>query len=151
MAQGELTIAFQVIMHEVRLASADADRGKSESKVCGTCHTLEKGGPNKVGPNVWGVVDRTRATEPGFDYSSAMKAKGGKWTFEDLDKFLAYPQGYIPGTNMTFGGIQNSSQRANLIAYLRALSDNPVPLPNPSAAPNAETSTPGAALVVPTN
>jgi len=121
---------------ETRLASADANKGKPETKVCMTCHTLEKNGPNKVGPNLWGVVDRPRASHPGFDYSSAIKAKGGKWTFEELDKFLTHPQGYIPGTKMTFGGIQNPEQRANLIAYLRTLSDNPVPLPKAAAAPS---------------
>jgi cytochrome c len=62
-----------------------------------------------------------------------MKAKGGKWTFEELDKFLTHPQGYIPGTKMTFAGFQKPTQRANLIAYLRTLSDNPVPLPNATA------------------
>jgi cytochrome c len=121
---------------ETRLASADVDRGKSESRVCMTCHTLDKGGPNKVGPNLWGVVDRPRASHPGFDYSAAMRAKGGKWTFDELDNFLTHPQGYIPGTKMTFSGIQNPDQRANLIAYLRTLSDNPVPLPK-AAAPTA--------------
>ncbi len=118
---------------ETRLASADVDRGKAESKVCMTCHTLEKGGPNKVGPNLWGVVDRTRASEPGFDYSAAMKTKGGKWTFDELDKFLTHPQGYISGTKMTFSGLPKADQRANLIAYLRTLSDNPVPLPKAAA------------------
>ncbi len=116
-----------------RLASADVNRGKAETKICMACHTLTKGGPNKIGPNLWGVVDRPRASEPGFDYSAAMKSKGGKWTFDELDKFLTHPQGYIPGTKMTFGGFQNPEQRANLIAYLRTLSDNPVPLPKASA------------------
>ena len=118
---------------ETRLAKADVDRGKSETKVCMTCHTLEKNGPNKVGPNLWGVVDRPRASHPGFDYSAAMKAKGGQWTFDELDKFLAHPQSYIAGTKMTFNGIQNADQRANLIAYLRTQSDNPVPLPQAAA------------------
>jgi cytochrome c len=102
-----------------------------------TCHTLEKDGPNKVGPNLWGVVDRPRASHPGFDYSAAMKGKGGKWTFDKLDKFLAHPQGYIPGTKMTFSGIQNADQRANLIACLRTRSDNPVPLPEAAAPASA--------------
>lgn len=125
---------------ETRLAKADMDRGKAETKICMTCHTLEKNGPNKVGPNLWGVVDRPRASHPGFDYSAAMKAKGGKWTFDELDKFLTHPQGYIPGTKMTFTGIQNADQRADLIAYLRTQSDNPVPLPQaapPAAAGNS--------------
>ena len=122
---------------EVRLAKADADRGKAETKVCMTCHTLAKDGPNKVGPNLWSVVDRPRASHPGFDYSAAMKQKGGKWTFDELDKFLAHPQGYIPGTKMTFNGIDNPDQRANLIAYLRTQSDNPVPLPQAAAPASA--------------
>lgn len=111
------------------LASASVDRGKADIKVCGTCHDFEKGGPNKIGPNLWGVVDRPRASEPGYDYSSAMKAKGGKWTFDELDEFLTHPQGYIPGTKMTFTGFSRGAQRADVIAYLRTVSDNPVPLP----------------------
>jgi cytochrome c len=125
---------------ETRLAKANLDRGKAETKICMTCHTLEKGGPNKIGPNLWGVVDRPRASHPGFDYSAAMKAKGGKWTFDELDKFLTHPQGYIPGTKMTFAGFENPDQRGDLIAYLRTQSDNPVPLPQaapPASATNA--------------
>jgi cytochrome c len=87
------------------------------------------------------VVDRPRAFHPGFDYSAATKAKGGKWTFDELDKFLAHPQSYIAGTKMTFNGIQNTDQRANLIAYLRTQSDNPVPLPQ-AAAPASTGSAP---------
>ena len=105
-----------------------------------TRHTLDKDGPNKVGPNLWGVVERPRASHPGFDYSAAMKAKGGKWTFDELGKCSTHPQGSIPGTKMTFGGIQNPDQRADLIAYLRTLSDNPVPLPQ-ATAPAASGST----------
>jgi cytochrome c len=119
----------------VRLASADVDRGKSASRVCMACHTFEKGGPNRIGPNLWNVVDRARASEGGYDYSSAMKVKGGKWTYEELDKFLTHPQANIPGTKMTFGGIQNARQRADLIDYLRTISDNPAPLPKVAAAP----------------
>ena len=127
-----------------RLAHADVNRGKSISRVCMTCHTLAKGEPNKVGPNLWNVVDRPRASEAGFDYSAAMKAKSGKWSFEELDKFLTHPQGYIPGIKMTFSGIQNDNQRGDLIAYLRTLSDNPAPSPpapeaNAHAGPAAST------------
>jgi cytochrome c len=105
------------------------DRGKSISKACISFHTLEKGGANKVGPNLWGVIDRSRASEPGYDYSAAMKSRGGKWTFEDLDKFLAHPQSYVAGTNMTYSRIQDPERRADLIGYLRTLPDNPVSLP----------------------
>jgi cytochrome c len=118
----------------VLLASANPDRGKGTTRLCQACHTLDKGGPNRVGPNLWGVVGRKRATEPGYDYSSAMKAKGGTWTFDELNKFLAGPQKYIPGTKMTFAGVSNDKQRADLIAYLRTQSDNPLPLPKPQEA-----------------
>jgi cytochrome c len=115
----------------VLLASANPDHGKSTTRLCQACHTLDKGGPNRVGPNLWGVVGRKRASEAGYDYSSAMKAKGGTWTFDELNKFLAGPQKYIPGTKMTFAGVSNDKQRADLIAYLRTQSDNPLPLPKP--------------------
>jgi cytochrome c len=128
-----------------RLAQADISRGKSISKVCMTCHTLAKGAPNKIGPNLWNVVDRPRASEPGFDYSTAMKAKGGKWSFDELDKFLTHPQGYVPGTKMTFGGIENAQQRGDLIAYLRTLSDHPTPLPEAAAAAPASSAITGSA------
>ncbi len=118
-----------------RLANADPGRGKSAVRVCSTCHTFDKGGRNGIGPNLWGVVNRPRASEAGYSYSAAMKAKGGAWTYEDLDQFLAHPQAIIPGTKMTFGGIRNARQRADVIAYLRTLSDHPAPLPQASASP----------------
>lgn len=117
------------------LAAANADHGKDISKVCMACHTLQKGEPNKIGPNLYGVVGRPRASEPGYDYSAAMKAKGGSWTFDELNKFLSGPRNYIPGTKMTFAGLDNEHQRADLIAYLRTLSDNPQPLPKAAEAP----------------
>jgi cytochrome c len=123
------------------LASANVDQGKSISKICMACHTLQKGEPNKIGPNLWGVVGRPRASEPGYDYSAAMKAKGGSWTYDELNKFLTGPRNYIPGTKMTFAGLESEHQRADIIAYLRTLSDNPVPLPSAAQAP--ATSKPG--------
>jgi cytochrome c len=119
----------------VLLAKASVEKGKATAKQCQACHTLEKGGPNRVGPNLWGVVDRPRASEAGFNYSAAMKAKGGKWTFEELNKFLTNPRGYISGTAMSFAGLARDQQRADVIAFLRTLSDNPVPLPKPESAP----------------
>lgn len=118
---------------EVRLASSSAERGQSAAKVCLACHTFDKGGPNKVGPNLWGVVNRPRASEAGFSYSAAMKAKGGEWSFEELDKFLANPKGYIPGTAMGFTGITKDTQRADVINYLHTLADKPVDLPKAAA------------------
>jgi cytochrome c len=117
----------------VRLAKASVDKGKSIAKQCQACHTFEKGGPNRVGPNLYGVVDRPRASHPGFNYSSAMKSKGGKWTFDELDKFITDPRGDISGTAMTFAGIKNDQQRADVIDFLHTLSDNPEPLPKPEA------------------
>ena len=87
---------------EKRLASADPARGETSAKKCQACHTFNKGEPNRVGPNLYGVVGRDRASAPGFNYSAAMKGKGGKWTPEEIDHFLANPRGYIPGTSMTF-------------------------------------------------
>jgi cytochrome c len=114
---------------EKLLASASPDRGQAVSKQCGACHTFVKGGPNGQGPNLYGIVDRPRASAPGYDYSAAMKAKGGTWTIDELNKFLTKPQGYIPGTKMTFGGLARENQRADLITYLNSLADSPKPLP----------------------
>jgi cytochrome c len=94
-----------------------------------TCHNFQKGGPNAVGPNLYGIVGRPRASAPGFAYSDAMKAKGGEWTIDDLNKFLTNPREFVPGTKMTFAGLPRESQRADVIAYLNTLADNPKPLP----------------------
>ena len=113
----------------VRLASADADKGKGGTKACQACHSFEKGGPNKVGPDLWDIVEREKAHAAGFDYSAGLKEKGGTWTYEDLDHFLENPKGYVKGTKMAFAGISSPTERANVIAYLRTLSDSPKPLP----------------------
>jgi cytochrome c len=117
----------------VRLAKASVEKGQAIAKQCQACHTFEKGGPNRVGPNLYGIVASERGEGRGFGFSAAMKAKGGKWTFEELDKFIADPRGYIPGTAMTYAGIKNEQQRADVIDYLHTLSDNPVPLPKAQA------------------
>ncbi len=118
---------------EAVLASASIEKGQATAKQCQACHTFEKGGPNRVGPNLYGVVGRPRASEPGFNYSAAMKAKGGTWTFGELYAFLANPRGYIPGTNMTFAGLSRGQQRADVIDFLHTLSDSPLPLPKAAA------------------
>lgn len=114
---------------ETLLASSDAKRGETAAKKCLACHTFEKGGPNRVGPNLWGVVNRPKASEAGFNYSAAMKAKGGEWSFDDLNHFLLSPKGFVPGTAMSFAGITRASERADVVNYLHTLADSPAPLP----------------------
>lgn len=122
----------------VRLASSDPGKGQAAAKQCAACHTFEKGGPNRVGPNLYGIVDRPKASHEGFNYSAALKGKGGTWTYDDLDQFIASPKGYIPGTSMGYAGLTRGGQRADLINYLHTLSDNPVPLPKAAEAAPAE-------------
>jgi cytochrome c len=114
---------------ETLLASADIKRGETATKKCQACHTLEKGGPNRVGPNLWGAVGRHRAAVDNFNYSTAMKAKGGDWSVDDLYTFLKNPKAFVPGTSMGFSGISKASERADVIAYLNSLADSPSPLP----------------------
>ncbi len=135
------------------LASASAQNGEQTAKVCLTCHNLGKGQGNKVGPDLYGVVGRQVASEPGFNYSAALKAKGGTWTFDALNPWLANPRADVPGTAMTFAGLTSEKQRADVIAYLNSNSDSPVALPqaaqatpaNPPAAAPAPANTSGAA------
>src|SRR5262245_22418847 len=115
---------------EALLAKASVEKGQKAAKQCQACHTFEKGGPNRVGPNLWNIVGSPRGeARGGFNFSAAMKAKGGTWTFDELNKFLTNPRGYIPGTAMTFAGLPRGEQRADVIDYLHTLSDSPLPLP----------------------
>ena len=115
------------------LASADAKAGETIFKKCQACHTGEKGGANKVGPNLYGVVGRPIASHEGFSYSAAIKdfSKGSTvaWDYEGLSTFITSPKADIKGTAMGFAGLKKPEERANLLAYLRTLSDSPVPLP----------------------
>jgi cytochrome c len=111
------------------LATADAKKGEATSKVCQTCHTFDKGGANRIGPNLYGIVGEKPADVAGFSFSSAMQKKGGTWGYDELYTYLKSPQAVVPGTKMTFVGLPKATDRANLIAYLRTLSDNPMPMP----------------------
>ena len=113
------------------VAAADAAAGQSVSTRCSACHTFDENGPNRVGPNLYGVVGRVIGSKEGFNYSppfQALATAGDAWTFEKLDDFLADPRGTVPGTRMAVPGITNEADRHNLTAYLRSLSASPLPL-----------------------
>ncbi len=111
------------------LASADAGAGQTIFKRCAACHTVEAGGANKIGPNLWNRVGGAQAGHEGFAYSEAFVGLGGEWTYEELNAFLANPKAYAPGTKMNFTGLNKIGDRANLIAFLREQADNPLAMP----------------------
>ncbi len=117
------------------LASANAEAGRAAFRQCASCHTPDKGGRNTVGPNLYDVVGARRARAEGFAYSPAMQAfrqkdgEDGQWGYEQLNQFLANPRGSVAGTKMAFAGLRRAEERANIVAYLRSLSDSPKPLP----------------------
>ncbi|KQX54075.1 c-type cytochrome [Ensifer adhaerens] len=119
------------------LLKADASAGEAVFKKCASCHTADKGGANKVGPNLWGLVNRPIASHEGFSYSAGMKtfAEGGKvvWDYDHLSYFIEAPKKHVPGTAMGFAGVKKPDERANLIAWLREQSDAPAALPDASA------------------
>lgn len=111
------------------LATAKAEGGAATFKICSACHSGEKGAGNKVGPALWGVVGRKQGSVDGFSYSEGMKGKGSDWSYEHLAEFLSNPKGYVTGTKMSFAGVKDPAQLADLLAYLGTLSDAPVALP----------------------
>ena len=111
------------------LAGADAAAGKKVSRKCKSCHNLTAKKKRGIGPPLWDIVEARKGGNGKFKYSSAMADKGGTWSYEDLDAFIASPKGFMKGTKMAFPGIKKAKDRANLIAFLRSLSDAPKPLP----------------------
>lgn len=121
------------------MPAADLAAGEKVHKKCVQCHTFEKGGKNGIGPNLWDVVGKPHAHLPDFAYSNAIKGKQGPWSYDELYAFIKKPSAYAPGTKMAFAGIPKQEDRVALIAWLRAQSDapQPIPAPNPAAAPAA--------------
>ncbi len=113
------------------LASAVASEGEAKVRACVSCHDFTSGGPDRIGPNLWGVIGRNVASQQGFTYSSAMQSHGGKWGYDELFEFLASPARSVPGTKMTFAGMRRPEDRAAVIKYLATLGGNPPPLPQP--------------------
>lgn len=112
---------------EPLLASASVDAGKAQTQKCAACHTFEKGGPNRIGPNLYHVLDEPIAEDRnGYQFSAALSAhKGEKWTIDNLNKWLSNPQSFAKGTKMTFAGLPKAKDRADVVAYLNSLSESP--------------------------
>ena len=111
------------------LASASVDKGQKIFKKCSACHTYNKEGANKVGPNLWNLINSPKAKVEGFAYSKELAEFGGQWGYEELAQFLYKPKEYIKGTKMNFSGLKKIQDRADLVLFLREQSDNPAPLP----------------------
>jgi len=127
-------VVEEVVTLAQMLAEASPTAGERTSKKCAACHDFTKGGPNKIGPNLWGVLGRVAGTHEGFKFSDAMKAFGKTWDYENLNAFVSGPKNVVPGTAMGFAGLKKAKDAANLLAYLRTLNDTPLPLPAVGAA-----------------
>ncbi len=120
---------------EPLLAAANVQKGADVFKKCMSCHTIDAGGPNRVGPNLHNIVGAEKAKHPGYSYSQAMEHKGGTWSYDDLNVYLYSPRTFVPGTKMSFVGIKDDKERADLIAYLRQQTDHPPPVPEVKSTP----------------
>ena len=125
---------------EFFLAKADPAKGQQVFNKCAACHNAEKGGANQLGPNLWGVLGEPVGQGRGFAFSDALAKKGGTWDWDSLSKWLSSPKAFAPGTKMTFAGLSNPEDRANVIAFLNTHSDAPKPLPAAPAAATADAS-----------
>ena len=109
-------------------ASTSAENGEKIFKKCAACHSINKGGGNKIGPALWGIIGRKAGSISDYKYSKAMAAYGKSWTFEEMNGFLTNPKGWIKGTKMSFAGIKKDTERAAVILYMNKNSDNPLPI-----------------------
>lgn len=139
-AEAEQPIAFY-------LASADAAQGEQIFKKCTACHTVDKGAPNTLGPNLWNTLGAPIGQGRGFAFSEALSGKGGNWTWDNLSEWLKSPRSFAPGTKMTFAGLSSAEDRAAVLVFLNQKSDSPQPLPAPPAAPPGSPTTGGDAGV----
>ena len=154
---GEVEAEPEVVPLSVLLASASAGDGASVARKCAACHSFDEGGANKVGPALYGIIGASVGAVEGFGYSdilSQLGAEGGTWSYENLNVFLTSPKEFAPGTKMSFAGLRKEDDRADLLAYMQALSANPVPFPADDsaameAAPEAETVSEAAAEPAP--
>ena len=110
------------------LASASAADGKKVFKKCAACHSITKGGGNKIGPALWGVLGRQAGLVTNYKYSKAMAAHGKSWSFEEMNGFLIKPKDWIKGTKMAFVGLKKETDRAAVILYMNNNTDSPLPL-----------------------
>lgn len=143
---GAAPAAFDPAQVVAALPAANPENAASTFKKCLACHSAEKGAASKAGPNLWGVIGRPHGALDDFKgYSEALKSKGGEWTYPDLAAFLHKPREWLPGTKMIFAGVSDTGELADLIAYMRTLSDSPPPLPeaaSPEAQPEGAAETP---------
>jgi len=129
-AGSEAAPAAEAVPIATLLQTASAEKGQAVAKACAACHDLSSANANKVGPGLWNIVDQQIAHHEGFAYSDALKAKADqKWTWDNLSAFLANPKAFVPGTKMSYAGVKTDEARADLLAFLRTLSDSPVALP----------------------
>lgn len=115
------------------LQQASADQGKTQFRQCSACHTVDQGGANRVGPNLWNIIGRDIALVDAFSYSKVLAEMEGDWTYENLALFLHAPKEWAPGTKMNYPGLKSPQAVANMLAYLRTLSSEPAPLPEVAA------------------
>lgn len=134
---------------EARLQTADVAKGEAVFKKCAACHTINQGGANGVGPNLWAAMGKPHGHVPGFAYSDALKSVPGTWDWKGMDSWLKSPKAYAPGTKMTFAGLSKGEDRANLIAYLNAQGSN-LPMPAAPAADAAPAAAEGGATTADT-
>ncbi len=126
--EGAVEIVEEVSLAQM-LSEASASAGERVAKKCTACHSFDKGGANKIGPNLWNILGRAAASHDSFGYSDAMQSFGGTWDYETLSAFLASPKAVVPKTAMSFAGLKKAKDSANILVYLRSLSDTPLALP----------------------